>query len=236
MAGEVRIDGTPAAKPGVPVGADARLEVAARPRYVSRAGEKLRTVLDELGLDVTGTRALDVGASTGGFTDCLLQAGAAEVIALDVGYGQLAWELREDPRVHVRERTNARHLSPEALPYRPDLVTCDVSFIGVGTIWPALVACLAPGWRALVMVKPQFEVGPARVGRGGVVRDPDARRDAVRAVAGAIVTAGGRVAGVADSGLPGPKGNREVFVYAVDPARPEPAIDLDERLAAVIAP
>jgi 23S rRNA (cytidine1920-2'-O)/16S rRNA (cytidine1409-2'-O)-methyltransferase len=141
---------------------------------------------------------------------------AAAVVALDVGYGQLDWGLRQDPRVHVMERVNARHLSPGDLPYRPDMVTCDLSFISIGTVWGAVVPCLAGGWRAMVMVKPQFEVGRARVGSGGVVRDEDAREDAVRGVAEMIESWGGRVIGRADAGLPGPKGNREVFLHCAD--------------------
>jgi 23S rRNA (cytidine1920-2'-O)/16S rRNA (cytidine1409-2'-O)-methyltransferase len=211
----VLVDGAPGAKPGAPVPAGAALRVVEAPEYVSRGGQKLANALEAFGLDVAGARALDVGASTGGFTDCLLHAGAREVVALDVGYGQLAWELRRDPRVHVMERVNARSLRPDDLPWRPDLVVCDVAFISVRTIWPAVVGCLAPGWRALVLVKPQFEVGRGEA-RGGVVRDPELRARAVRDVAAAITAAGGRVLGEADSGLPGPKGNREVFLYAAD--------------------
>ena len=216
MAGLVRVDGRPADKPGSPVAADADLAVAPGADYVSRGGIKLANALDALGVEVAGASALDLGASTGGFTDCLLRRGAERVIALDVGYGQLDWRLRQNPRVHVMERTNARYLSPEALPYAPDLVTCDLSFISVGTVWGAVAPCLARGWRAMVMVKPQFEVGRQRVGSGGVVRDPEARQDAVRGVVDVIEAEGGRILGTADSGLPGPKGNRETFVLAAD--------------------
>ncbi|MGD9694831.1 MAG: TlyA family RNA methyltransferase [Thermoleophilia bacterium] len=216
MAGRVSVDGRRIDKPGAPVGTDAALDVRESVEYVSRGGVKLANALDALGVDVTGASALDLGASTGGFTDCLLRRGAARVIALDVGYGQLDWGLRRDPRVHVMERTNARHLAPDDLPYAPDLVTCDLSFISIGTVWGAVVPCLARGWRAMVMVKPQFEVGRDRIGAGGVVRDPAAREDAVRGVISVIERHGGRVEGTADSGLPGPKGNREVFVRAVD--------------------
>ncbi len=214
MAGRVQVDGRPVDKPGTAVAEDAAVAVREAREYVSRGGLKLVAALEELDVDVRGASALDLGASTGGFTDCLLQRGAARVIALDVGYGQLDWSLRQDPRVHVMERTNARHLSPGDLPYAPDLVTCDLSFISVGTVWPAVVACLAPGWRAMVMVKPQFEVGRERVGSGGVVRDEAAREDAVRGVVAVVEEQGGRVIGTADAGVPGPKGNREVFVYA----------------------
>jgi 23S rRNA (cytidine1920-2'-O)/16S rRNA (cytidine1409-2'-O)-methyltransferase len=165
---------------------------------------------------VAGACAIDLGASTGGFTDCLLRRGARRVIALDVGYGQLDWRLRQDDRVHVMERTNARELRPGMLPWTPDLATCDLSFIAIGTVWGAVRRCLAPGWRAMVLVKPQFEVGRERVGSGGVVRDAGAREDAVRGVVAVIEREGGRVLGTADSGLPGPKGNRETFVHAVD--------------------
>ena len=216
MAGRVRVDGRAVDKPGTGVGEDAVLDVERPAEFVSRGGVKLANALDALGVDVAGASALDLGASTGGFTDCLLSRGAARVIALDVGYGQLDWRLRQDPRVTVVERTNARHLTPEALPWAPDLVTCDLSFISIGTVWSAVVPCLAPGWRAMVMVKPQFEVGRERVGSGGVVRDPAAREDAVRGVIEVIEATAGRVVGTADSGLPGPKGNREVFVHARD--------------------
>jgi 23S rRNA (cytidine1920-2'-O)/16S rRNA (cytidine1409-2'-O)-methyltransferase len=216
MAGLVRVDGAVAPKPGAAVAEDADLRVEGGAEHVSRGGRKLANALEAFGLDVAGARALDVGASTGGFTDCLLQAGAASVIALDVGYGQLDWSLRNDPRVHVMERVNARAIAPADLPYAPDLATVDVSFISVGTIWPAVAATLAPGWRALVLVKPQFEVGRDAVGKGGVVRDPALREAAVASVAEALAAAGGRVLGAADSGLPGPKGNREVFLHAVD--------------------
>jgi 23S rRNA (cytidine1920-2'-O)/16S rRNA (cytidine1409-2'-O)-methyltransferase len=216
MAGRVRVDGRPADKPGTGVAEGAALEVADGTEYVSRGGVKLAAALDALDVDVGGARALDLGASTGGFTDCLLRRGAQTVIALDVGYGQLAWSLRQDPRVHVVERTNARYLTPGALPYAPDLVTCDLSFISIGTVWGAVAPCLARGWRAMVMVKPQFEVGRERVGSGGVVRDDAVREDAVRGVIEGLEATGARVLGTADAGLPGPKGNREVFVLAAD--------------------
>jgi 23S rRNA (cytidine1920-2'-O)/16S rRNA (cytidine1409-2'-O)-methyltransferase len=214
MAGRVRVDGRAVDKPGAGVPADAAIDVAPSPDYVSRGGIKLANALDALGVDVAGASAIDLGASAGGFTDCLLQRGARRVIAVDVGYGQLDWRLRQDGRVHVMERTNARDLRPEILPWRPDLATCDLSFISIGAVWGAVRRCLAPGWRAMVMVKPQFEVGRERVGSGGVVRDPQAREDAVRAVIGVIEAEGGAVLGTADSGLPGPKGNREVFIAA----------------------
>jgi 23S rRNA (cytidine1920-2'-O)/16S rRNA (cytidine1409-2'-O)-methyltransferase len=201
------------AKVGEQVDASADLEVERPPRFVSRGGEKLAGALAELEIDVTGEDCLDVGASTGGFTDCLLQADADRVCALDVGYGQLHPRLRDDPRVTVLERTNVRDLRCDDLPFQPTFVTCDVSFIGLGKALPPALACAAPGWRALVLVKPQFEAGPADVGKGGVVRDPEVRRRVLAEVEAQVPAWGGRVLGVADSALPGPKGNRELFLY-----------------------
>ena len=203
------------AKAGAAVDEDAELQVSEPPRFVSRGGEKLANALETFELDVRGEDCLDVGASTGGFTDALLQAGAARVIALDVGYGQLHPKLREDTRVTVLERTNVRTLDCAALPYRPTFLTCDVSFIGLEKALPAALRCAAPGWRALVLVKPQFEAGP-KLAKGGVVRDPEVRSRIVDEVAAKVPEWGGRVLGVADSGLPGPKGNREVFLHVVD--------------------
>jgi 23S rRNA (cytidine1920-2'-O)/16S rRNA (cytidine1409-2'-O)-methyltransferase len=200
-------------KAGEQLDADTELEVERGARFVSRGGEKLAQALAELEIDVTREDCLDVGASTGGFTDCLLQAGAARVCALDVGYGQLHPRLRDDPRVTVLERTNVRELRCEELPFAPGFVTCDVSFIGLAKALPPALACAAPGWRALVLVKPQFEAGPADVGKGGVVRDPEVRRRVLEEVTAQIPAWGGRLLGVVDSALPGPKGNRELFVY-----------------------
>jgi 23S rRNA (cytidine1920-2'-O)/16S rRNA (cytidine1409-2'-O)-methyltransferase len=188
-------------------------------RFVSRGGEKLAHALAELEIDVTGEDCLDVGASTGGFTDCLLQAGAARVCALDVGYGQLHPRLRADPRVTVLERTNVRRIGRADLPFPPTFVTCDVSFVGLAKALPPALACAAPGWRALVLVKPQFEAGPAQVGKGGVVRDPDIRQRVIDAVAAEAAGWGARVEAVVDSALPGPKGNREAFLYLHDAER-----------------
>ena len=173
MAGEVRIgnDGQRAEKPGQMVAQDVDLSVDDAPRHVSRGGTKLANALEALGLDVAGRRALDVGASTGGFTDCLLQHGAAHVVALDVAYGELDWRLRKDDRVTVMERVNARAIKPDDLPYAPDLLVADLSFISLAKVLPAVLACCAAEYDALVMVKPQFEVGRERAGRGGVVRD-----------------------------------------------------------------
>jgi 23S rRNA (cytidine1920-2'-O)/16S rRNA (cytidine1409-2'-O)-methyltransferase len=208
-----------AEKPGQLVPNDVELDVAAAPPYVSRGGTKLANALEAFRLDVTGRRALDVGASTGGFTDCLLQRGAAHVVALDVAYGELAMALRDDPRVTVLERTNARALDPGTLPYRPDLVVADVSFISLTKVLPAVLACTDPRFDALVMVKPQFEVGRERVGRGGVVRDPALRREALVTVGDAARREGAAVLGFASSGLPGPAGNQETFVWLAEGAR-----------------
>jgi len=208
-----------AEKPGQLVGADVELDVTAPPPFVSRGGTKLDNALDATGLDVAGRHVLDVGASTGGFTDCLLQRGAAHVIALDVAYGELAMTLRDDPRVTVVERVNARALAASALPYRPDLVVADVSFISLAKILPAVLACTAERFDALVMVKPQFEVGRGRVGKGGVVRDPALRREAIATVADAARAEGAAVLGFASSGLPGPAGNRETFAWLAEGGR-----------------
>jgi 23S rRNA (cytidine1920-2'-O)/16S rRNA (cytidine1409-2'-O)-methyltransferase len=214
-AGRVRIGrgGARAETPSQLVAADEELRVDPAPRYVSRGGLKLERALDELEVSVAGRHCLDVGASTGGFTDCLLQRGAARVIAVDVGQGQLDWRLRGDERVVVLERTNARYLDPGRLPFRPDLATVDVSFIGLSKVLPPVAACVAPAGEILALVKPQFELAPKEVGKGGVVRDPAARRLAILSVAEAAAGLGLRVRGIAASGLPGPKGNRESFLW-----------------------
>jgi 23S rRNA (cytidine1920-2'-O)/16S rRNA (cytidine1409-2'-O)-methyltransferase len=229
MAGEVRVggDGQRAQKPGQLVDPDVPVAVDERPRFVSRGGVKLANALAAFGLDVAGRRALDVGASTGGFTDCLLQAGAAHVVALDVAYGELDWRLRNDERVTVLERSNARALTPGDLPYAPDLVVVDVSFISLTKILPAVLACVAPRHDVLAMVKPQFEVGRGRVGKGGVVRDASLRRSALVGVASAARGLGASVLGFASSDLPGPKGNRESFVWLAEGGRDGDVADLD---------
>jgi 23S rRNA (cytidine1920-2'-O)/16S rRNA (cytidine1409-2'-O)-methyltransferase len=221
LAGEVLIgdERRRAAKPGQMVEDSITVSVDEKPRFVSRGGVKLANALDALGVPVAGRRALDVGASTGGFTDCLLQRGAEHVIALDVAYGELAWSLRQDPRVTVLERVNARAITPEELPYRADLVVADLSFISLTKVLPAVLACVAATFDALVMVKPQFEVGRERVGKGGVVRDPELRREAVVAVAEASRALGTSVMGLAPSGLPGPKGNLETFLWLAEDGR-----------------
>jgi len=200
-------------KAGEQVDDAAELAVEPGPRFVSRGGEKLAHALEELDIDVTGEDCLDVGASTGGFTDCLLQAGAARVIALDVGYGQLHPRLRSDTRVTVLERKNVRSLDCAELPFRPTFVTADVSFISLGKALPPALTCAARDWRALVLVKPQFEAGRADVGKGGVVRDPEVRQRVLDEVTAQVREWGARLEGVVDSGLPGPKGNREFFLY-----------------------
>jgi 23S rRNA (cytidine1920-2'-O)/16S rRNA (cytidine1409-2'-O)-methyltransferase len=220
------------AKPGTQVDDGAQLEVEAPPRFVSRGGEKLEHALDRLGIDPTGRDCVDVGASTGGFTDVLLQRGAARVIALDVGYGQLHERLRADPRMVLMERTNARDV--RELPFAPQLVVCDVSFISVRKALPPVLALAAPGWEAVVLVKPQFEAARAEAPKG-VVRDVDVRRRVVRAVAEAALAWGGETVGVVDSGLPGPKGNREVFLHLVQREQAQLPNDIDDRIAAEIA-
>ena len=214
MAGDVLVGDRPVTKPGTEVAADAEVRLrATAPPYASRGGEKLAGALDAFGLQVRDLVALDVGASTGGFTDCLLQRGSRRVIALDVGYGQLAWKLRQDPRVMVIERTNARHLTSTMLPEVPDLAVVDVSFISLATVLPAVAGVVAPGGTIVALVKPQFEVGRGRVGKGGVVRDPGLRAEAVASVRAAAERLGLTVDGEAESVLPGPKGNREVFLW-----------------------
>ena len=216
-----------AEKPGQLVAEDVELDIAAAPPYVSRGGTKLANALDAFSLDVTGRQALDVGASTGGFTDCLLQRGAAHVVALDVAYGELALSLRDDPRVTVLERTNARALDAAALPYRPDLVVADVSFISLTKVLPAVLASTSERFDVLVMIKPQFEVGRERVGKGGVVRDPALRREALIAVASSARDQGAAVLGFASSGLPGPAGNRETFAWLAEHGREGAVLDLE---------
>jgi 23S rRNA (cytidine1920-2'-O)/16S rRNA (cytidine1409-2'-O)-methyltransferase len=215
-------------KAGEQLAEDVVLEVEAPPPYVSRAGHKLANALDAFGVDVAGLDCLDVGASTGGFTDVLLQRGAARVIALDVGHGQLHERIRRDERVTVLERVNARSVTE--LPFAPQLVTCDVSFISVKTALPPVLALAQPGWQALVLVKPQFEAGRADAPKG-VVRDAGTRRRVVREVAESLLAAGAATHGVVDSGLPGPKGNHEFVLHLVHRERPELAPELDAWIA-----
>jgi 23S rRNA (cytidine1920-2'-O)/16S rRNA (cytidine1409-2'-O)-methyltransferase len=228
MAGDVRVGDRPARKPGELVGDDVRLEVADRQEFVSRGGIKLANALDAFAIDPGGRHALDVGASTGGFTDCLLQRGAAAVVALDVAYGELHWNIRNDPRVTVIERHNARSLRADELPWRPDLIVADVSFISLTKVLPAVLAAAGPRFDCLALVKPQFEVGRERIARGGVVREADDRRAALVVVAGfARDQLGAAVLGFASSGLPGPAGNRESFVWLAEGGRPGAVEDLE---------
>jgi 23S rRNA (cytidine1920-2'-O)/16S rRNA (cytidine1409-2'-O)-methyltransferase len=216
-----------AQKPGELVLEDVELEVVQGPPFVSRGGVKLQNALSALALDVTGRRALDVGASTGGFTDCLLQAGVSQVVAVDVAYGELDWRLRTDPRVTVIERCNARSLRPDRLPYAPDLIVIDVSFISLTKVLPAVLACAAERFDCLGLIKPQFEVGRELVGKGGVVRSADDRRRALVEVGEAARGLGASVLGYASSGLPGPKGNLETFVRLAEAAR-GPGVEVDQ--------
>jgi len=228
IAGDVSVSGRPATKPGelVPDGVD--LAVAEPPPYVSRGGVKLANALDAFGIDPAGRRALDAGASTGGFTDVLLQRGTASVIALDVAYGELHWRLRNDDRVIVVERRNARSIHSDELPYEPDLIVADLSFISLTKVLPALAGAASPRFDLLAMIKPQFEVGRERVGKGGVVRSPDDRRSALIQVGEfARFELGLSVLGYASSELPGPAGNRETFVWLAEPGREGAVADLD---------
>jgi 23S rRNA (cytidine1920-2'-O)/16S rRNA (cytidine1409-2'-O)-methyltransferase len=236
MAGDVRLqEGRRAEKPGQMVDEGVDVTVAALPPFVSRGGVKLANALEATGVDPAGRRCLDVGASTGGFTDCLLQRGAARVVALDVAYGELHWRLRQDPRVTVLERVNARSLEPSALPYAPDLLTADVAFISLRKVLPAALACAADRFNCLALVKPQFEVGRERVGKGGVVRSPDDRRAALVAVGEAARDLGCAVMGFASSGLPGPAGNRETFAWLAEAGRAG-AVDDVEAVARRVEP
>jgi 23S rRNA (cytidine1920-2'-O)/16S rRNA (cytidine1409-2'-O)-methyltransferase len=221
MAGEVTVghDGRRAAKPGELVAVDAELAVRERAPFVSRGGVKLANALDAFDLEVGGRRALDIGASTGGFTDCLLQRGAAHVVAVDVGYGDLDYGLRGDSRVTPLERTNARSLTRGMLPYAPELAVIDVSFISLRKVLPAVLECLADRHDVLALVKPQFEVGRERVGKGGVVRSAEVRCAALVDVGAAALALGAAVLGFRSSGLPGPKGNLETFVWLAEPTR-----------------
>ncbi|MBN3930228.1 TlyA family RNA methyltransferase [Streptomyces verrucosisporus] len=237
-AGRVAVGGATATKPATQVETGAAVVVtedAADPDYVSRGGHKLAGALEAFtprGLTVAGRRALDAGASTGGFTDVLLRAGAARVVAVDVGYGQLAWSLQSDERVLVRDRTNVRELTPEQIGGEPvDIVVGDLSFIPLGLVLPALARCAAPGADLVLMVKPQFEVGRERLGSGGVVRSPALRAEAVRTVAGQAAELGFGVLGVTASPLPGPSGNVEYFLWLRAGAPELDPADVDRAVA-----
>ncbi len=235
-AGRVRIDGMPAAKPATAVSMDAKLTVAADERtWVSRGAHKLIGALDAFGVPVQGRRCLDAGASTGGFTEVLLDRGAAEIVAADVGYGQLAWSLRSDERVHVLERTNVRTLTPEAIGGPVDLVVADLSFISLATVLPALTACCRRDADIVPMVKPQFEVGKDRVGAGGVVSDPALRAEAVLAVARRAAELHWNTVAVTASPLPGPSGNVEFFLrFRAETDEPLVGEDLERAVARAI--
>jgi 23S rRNA (cytidine1920-2'-O)/16S rRNA (cytidine1409-2'-O)-methyltransferase len=219
-------------KPGHQVDENAELSIEAPARYVSRGGEKLANALAQVEIELDGRDCLDLGASTGGFTDALLQHGAGRVIAVDVGYGQLHPKLRDDPRVVVMERTNARNLTE--LPFEPDLLVCDVSFISVRLVLPPALRLLEDGWDALVLVKPQFEAGRAEVGKGGVVRDPGTQRRILRSTIEAALAWEAMAIGVVDSGLPGPKGNREFFVHFIHRDEAVLLDDIDDRIDAAV--
>ncbi|MBC3191628.1 TlyA family RNA methyltransferase [Pseudonocardia sp. C8] len=236
-AGRVTVNGLPAGKPATFVERDTPVVVKpgdGEPEWASRGAKKLLGALEAFpDVDPAGLRCLDAGASTGGFTDVLLSRGAREVVAVDVGYGQLVWRLQSDERVRVHDRTNVRALGPEEIGGPVDLTVADLSFISLRTVLPALAGCTAPGGDLLPMVKPQFEVGRQRLGSGGVVRSPQLRTEALREVATAAVALGLRVLGAAASPLPGPSGNVEYFLHL----RREPGAtgDLDAVLAAAVA-
>ena len=213
MAGHVLVHDAPATKAGQAIAWDAPIRLKAQLQYVSRGGLKLETALDAFGVDPMGCAVLDVGISTGGFSDCLLQRGAAQVLGVDVGRGQTAWSLRTDPRVTLLEGTNFRLFDPKTLDTRADLVVVDVSFISLSLILPVVARCMVLGGICMPMVKPQFELGPGEVGKGGVVRDPAARDRAVEKVKALAAEVGFECLGVAPAGVPGPKGNQEYFLH-----------------------
>jgi 23S rRNA (cytidine1920-2'-O)/16S rRNA (cytidine1409-2'-O)-methyltransferase len=219
MAGRVTVDGAVVDKAGAAVSGGAAIAVVQPARYVSRGGDKLETAIERWRIDLAGERCLDIGASTGGFTDCLLHHGASEVVALDVGRAQLHERLRSDPRVHSMERVNARDLTRDQLPYTPTMLTADVSFISLTLVLPAALRCLAPRWRAIVLVKPQFEAGRGQA-RGGVVRDPGVRSQVLHKVADFVTGEGAAILGVCDSSHPGPAGNHEYLMYLASPDHP----------------
>jgi 23S rRNA (cytidine1920-2'-O)/16S rRNA (cytidine1409-2'-O)-methyltransferase len=225
LEGKVRVNGEPHVKAGELVAVDALLEIEADERYVSRGGAKLERALDEFGWSPAGLRALDVGASTGGFTDCLLQRGAASVVAVDVGYGQIAWTLRNDPRVTVFERCNFRHATAEQLGGPFGFATADVSFISLATIAPALAAMLAPHARCVALIKPQFEAGRRWVKRGGVVRDPQGQIEAIETASRAFAAQGLAPQRLTFSPLLGPAGNIEFLLGAERGDAPPTALD-----------
>jgi 23S rRNA (cytidine1920-2'-O)/16S rRNA (cytidine1409-2'-O)-methyltransferase len=213
LAGRVFSDGGRLVKPGQRVAPGVALEVAEGRRYVSRGGFKLEAALKEMGILVEGRDALDVGASTGGFTQVLLESGAPRVVALDVGRGQLDWSLRRDPRVHVLEGVNARHLEPRMLPFLPSIAVVDVSFISLKLVLPGVVGCLAEKGEVVALVKPQFEVGRGRVGRGGIVRDPRLHQEVLEMLGRLAIDRGWGPTGLAPAAIRGAEGNQEYFVH-----------------------
>jgi 23S rRNA (cytidine1920-2'-O)/16S rRNA (cytidine1409-2'-O)-methyltransferase len=213
MAGEVLVEGQRAVKPGHSVAVTSKIEVTGKAPYVSRGGLKLAAALDGFVIDVTGRVVMDVGASTGGFTDCLLQRGAARVHAVDVGMGQLDWKIRTDPRVVVHDGINARHLRPEDISEPVDLVTCDVSFISVTLILPVVATILRPEGAMVILVKPQFEVGKGQVGKGGIVRSPELHREACASAETAVKSLGFETS-LMESPITGAEGNKEFLLYA----------------------
>ncbi|MHB8857987.1 MAG: TlyA family RNA methyltransferase [Thermoleophilia bacterium] len=213
MAGEVKVAGQTVTKAGAQISPDAEITLKEETRFVSRGGLKLERAFQEFPIDVEGKAAIDIGASTGGFTDCLLQHGARKVIAVDVGYGQLDWKLRQDPRVEVLERTNVRGLTPGMLSEPPDFATFDVSFISLKKVFPAVIKCLSTGFRIVALIKPQFEAGRESVGKGGVVRDKETHRQVLASIWDYAEELGLDVLGLTKSGVRGPKGNIEYLIY-----------------------
>ena len=237
MAGKVRVEGEVVDKAGAQIDPGATVEIEQPPRYVSRGGDKLQVGLARWSIDVRGELCLDVGASTGGFTDCLLQHGAERVAAVDVGRNQLHERLRTDPRVVSMEQVNARALTPDQLPFVPTFLVVDVSFISLRLVLPPAVACLGEPWRGVVLVKPQFEAGRAGA-PGGVVRDPEVRRKVVQNCCDLALTLPAAILGVCDSSVPGPAGNREYLLYLASPGHPsssEHEVDVDTEIAAAIS-
>ena len=235
LAGEVSVGGRVIDKPGTEVAPDAAVDVRSRRRFVSRGGDKLDHALRALDIDVTGEDVCDLGSSTGGFVDRLLQGGAASVVAVDVGYGQLDWRLRNDPRVTVLERTNARHLSRDHLPLAPSFITADLSFISLTVALGPVLECARAGYRGLVLVKPQFEAGRELVGKGGVVKDREVHRSVLTKVGAWLEAHGAALLGMCDSGHPGPKGNVEYFVYFCEGNAPLAQARIDPFVAAAVA-
>ncbi len=220
MAGSIRVNDVVVTKAGTRVRSDAEIVRAAPPPYVSRGGKKLAGALDVFNVDPSGLVVLDAGASTGGFSDCLLQRGAQHIFAVDVGYGQLDPKVADDPRVTVMDRTNVRHMKPDDVPTAPDLIVGDLSFISLGLVLPALTELLQPGGQMILLVKPQFEVGRKNVGKGGIVRDPDKREEAMAVVIATARLNGLEFLGRTTSPITGAKGNVEFLIHLSRPIKP----------------